>query len=240
MRRETPTPPRWGDDELTRHLDAVRKNQFATFVQKPETKTIIGIDRSFRRILHGWINPRDLNASLFMTRAHSAYRTAASCALAGQSAELYPILRLMLEQAGYAILINRNPMLAEVWLTRSKSKTHRAKSKGEFEIWRIKDTLVSIDKGLEDTFGKLYDRTIDLGAHPNEMSVTSSLGIVKKEDRKDFSTIYLHGDGPVLDGSLRTLAQVGVCVLLIFQEIFRERFELLGVSSKLQNLREGL
>ena len=52
--------------------------------------------------------------------------------------------------------------------------------------------------------------------------------------------LYLHGDSPILDNALLSLAQFRVCTLLIFQEIFRERFELLGVSSELLELRKGL
>ena len=52
-----PTPPRWGDDELTKFLDSVRKNQFATFDNNAETRRIIAIDESFWRVLDGWINP---------------------------------------------------------------------------------------------------------------------------------------------------------------------------------------
>ena len=70
------------------------------------------------------------------------------------------------------------------------------------------------------------------------MSITSNLKIMEKEDHKDYISNYLHSDA--IYNSLRTLAQVGVCALLIFQEIFRERFELLGVSSELPKLREGL
>ena len=175
-----------------------------------------------------------------MYRAHSAYRAAASCAFSGQSAELHPLLRLMLEQGGYAILINRKSELAEVWLNRHETDTDRATVPKEFTVGNIKSVLASSDPRLKDVFGELYERTIDFGAHPNEMSVTSSLRIMKKEDHKDYNTTYLHSDRFAIDYSLRTLAQVGVCVLHIFQEIFRARFELLGVSSELSQLQEGL
>ena len=129
-----PPPQHWGNDELTKFLDSVHKNQFATFVQKPETKRIIGIDESFVRVLEEWINPRDLTAALLMFRAHSAYRAAASCAFSGQSAELHSLLRLMLEQWGYANLINRKPELGEVWLNRHESDADRAKVEAHLRL----------------------------------------------------------------------------------------------------------
>ena len=239
MSHQIPPPQHWGNDELTKFLDIVHKNQFATFVHKPETKRIIGIDESFFRVLEGWIDPRDLTAALLMYRAHSAYRAAASCAFSGQSAELHPLLRLMLEQGGYAYLINRKPELGEVWLNRHESDADRAKVRSAFTFTNIRDALTSsLGEHLKNSYCVLYERTIDFGAHPNEMSITSNFKIMEKEDHKDYISNYLNSDG--IDNSLRTLAQAGVCVLLIFQEIFRERFELLGVSSELPKLREGL
>ena len=142
----------------------------------------------------------------------------------------------MLEQGGYAILINRKPELEEVWWNRHESDAARKKVPGEFSLAKIKDSIASSDPGLSGIFCTLYERTIDFGAHPNEMSVTSGIRIEEKE----INLIYLHGDVLVLDHSLLTVAQVGVCVLLIFQEIFREQFELLGVSSELLKLRKSL
>lgn len=241
MRNRIVPPKRWGDDELTKFLDSSRDNQFATFANKvSETTRIVDIDKGFRRILHGWINPSDLIAAFLMFRAHSAYRAAASCAFAGQSAELYPLLRIALEYGGYAILINRKPGLAEVWLNRGESDADRARVRSEFKVGNIRETLASSNASLERTFSELYERSIDLGAHPNELSVTTSLTIGERGKRNDYSQVYLHGDGIVLDHSLRSLAQVGICVLLIFQEIFPERFELLGVSYDLTKLRIGL
>lgn len=37
--------------------------------------------------------------------------------------------------------------------------------------------------------------------------------------------------------SLQTTAQIGICTLLLFEKIFPERFELLGVTDFLQNNR---
>ncbi len=234
-------PPRWGGDELTRFLDSARKNQFATFVNKmPETKKIVEIDGIFVRVIPAEVTFRQLTVGFLMHRAHSAYRAAASCAFAGQSAELYPLLRLMLEQGGYAILINRKPALEEVWLNRRESDANRAEVRREFTQGKIKDTTASSDPRLKDGYCTLYERTIEFGAHPNELSVTANVTIEKKENQTDFNPIYLHRDGSALDLSLRTLAQVGVCVLLIFEKIFPEWFELLGVSSELSKLRKDL
>jgi hypothetical protein len=49
-------------------------------------------------------------------RCHAAFKTASGLAAAGQAAEAYVMHRSMLEYAAYALHINRNPELAQVWL----------------------------------------------------------------------------------------------------------------------------
>jgi hypothetical protein len=39
---------------------------------------------------------------------------------------------------------------------------------------------------------------------------------------------------------LKTTAQAGICVLQIFQDVFKARFELLGVRAEVLQLRKGL
>ena len=124
------------------------------------------------------------------------------------------------------------PELGEVWLIRHENDADRAKVRSAFTFTNINALTSSLGEHLKNSYCILYERTIDFGSHPNEMIITSNIKIM------DYISNYLNSDG--IDNSLRTLAQVGVCVLLIFQEIFRERFELLGVSSELPKLREGL
>lgn len=232
----------WGNDELTKHLDSAREHQFATYANKvPARRKIVEIDKCFWRLLNKSVyDPNDMVTVFLMFRAHSAYRAASSCAFAGQFVELQPLLRLMLECGGYAFLIDRNPRLAKVWLNRRESEAARREVKREFNSQTVRKSLASSDEHLKSVFGDLYERTIDFGAHPNEMSVTSGITIEGKDDEGNFNLIYLHGDGVALDYSLKFAAQVGVCALLIFQEIFRERFELLGISSELAQLRRSL
>ncbi len=52
--------------------------------------------------------------------------------------------------------------------------------------------------------------------------------------------LYLHSDGLPMDFALKTTAQIGICSLHLFQWIFKERFSLLGITDRLQALRQGL
>ena len=230
MRRTVLPPPGWGDDELTKFLDSVRENQFGTFANKtPESKAIIEIDEFFGRVIiegtnRGYMYPD----FLLLARAHSAYRVAAGCAFSGQVAEVHSLFRLVLEQGGYAILINRNSDLVEVWLNRDADP---ARVRKEFTVGKIKETLAASDTILRDLFQSLYESTIAFGAHPNEMSVTGSIRIERQDDQEFLKIIYLHQDGVALMHSLQYVQRVGLCVLLIFKLIFRELFDDSGVSS---------
>lgn len=224
------SPLGWGDDELTKFLDSVRDNQFGTYANKiPESRAIIKIDEFFGRVIIEGTNRGYMNlAFLLLARAHSAYRVAASCAFSGQVAEVHSLFRLMLEQAGYAILINQNSDLEEVWLNRD---TNRARIRKEFTAGKIKEALAASDTTLRDFFDSLYESTIQFGAHPNEMSVTGSIRIERQDGQEFLKIIYLHQDGVAFSHSLQYVQRVGLCVLSIFKLIFPELFDDSGVSS---------
>ena len=239
MTSKMPPPPRWGNDELTNFLDTARTNQFSTFANKiSETKRIIEIDETFLNVIKEGARAGHLHAPfLLLVRAHSAYRAAASCAFSGQAAELHPLLRLMLEQGGYAFLMFRKPKLQGVWLDR---KANASKFKREFTIGKFKGILASSDANLKSAFDELYESALDFGAHPNEMSVTGSLKIDVHEGRETWKVLYLHPDGLMLDHSLRSLTAVGICVLLLFYKILALLFDSSGTSSVLMNYRRAL
>ena len=73
--------------------------------------------------------------------------------------------------------------------------------------------------------------TIDFGAHPNELSITSGMRLRRDEDAH-IQYVYLQGDGYALDFGLVSLQRVAECVLRIFQEIFPMEFGSSGVSSR--------
>src|SRR5262249_1498771 len=116
------TPPGWGDDELTKFLQAARDNQNATFFGKRETTgKLIAIDAEFVKVSKGWLNPPSEILAMLFLRCHAAFRTAAGLAMSGQAVEAFVQCRAMLENAAYAAHINRNPALAKVWLDRHQS-----------------------------------------------------------------------------------------------------------------------
>ena len=116
-------PPGWGDDELTKFLEATHHNQYATFVKKQDAVgTLVNIDAQFAKVTKGWLNPDSEIIAMLFIRSHGAYRTASGLAMAGQAAECYVQCRSVLEYASYAVHINKNPELAIVWLNRRRGQ----------------------------------------------------------------------------------------------------------------------
>ena len=84
------------------------------------------------------------------------------------------------------------------------------------------------------------DQTIDYGAHPNELALTSLLKRSDEGDVVKFNLNYLSGDSSAFRLSIKTTAEVGLCSLYIFKNVYNDRFKILGVTDKLEKLKSGL
>jgi hypothetical protein len=234
----TPPPLNWGNDEITQYIDNCRQNQYATFANKDSVAPLKRIDKCFRKVLDKPINPRPWFPFQFLHRSHSAFIAACGMAMAGQTVEVYALLRLSLESAAYGFYINEDTTRAELWLSRHDGATNKKKLRTEFQQKKIEDHITSVAPVLADIFKKLYDRTIDYGAHPNERGFSTNSKIIKDAEQTEFLQIYLQGDGLQLDLALKTTGQVGIWALSIFQLIYPEKWELLGIKHDLIELRK--
>lgn len=234
------TRPDWGNDELTKFLDITRNNQRATYQKKGElVDRLIAIDHLFHTTIKDWTNPQNqVCASLFI-RCHSAIRAAMGLAMAGQAAECFPLCRVALESAAYAAHIHNNEELGVVWLNRHKNNTSKQEQRNLFNPAAVVASVKKSNQHAAERFQKLYQRTIDFGAHPNEMAVTTNLKITKGEGKTEFLSIYAHGDGVPLEHALKTAAESGLVALEILQIVFKARFELLGVNAELLKIRRS-
>jgi hypothetical protein len=236
-------PAGWGEDELTKYVDNVRRNQRATFVRKkPAAQKLIAIEAQFRKVSAGWLNPQNEIAANLLIRCHSLFLAASTGAMGGQAAEVYPQARVMLEYAAYALHIHRNPELGVIWLNRHQDPVSMEEQKKAFSFNKVATSVAAADRAGGDRYQFLYQRTIDLGGHPNERSVTGNLRVVDDSDgeTRTFLNVLLHDDGVALDLALKTVAQCGVTALEILETVFRARFMLLGVNAALTDLKRGL
>lgn len=233
-------PPRWGDDSLTEFIQGAAANILATFVRKPAFGVLVAVDKNFMKIGENLVNPPDILAAFLIHRSHAAFRGACRMAASGQVTETHPLLRSCIEYALYALHINSTPGLGELWLNRHEDADTLKQCRKAFSHIKVVESLEKRDAALHKIVEKLYEQTIDFGAHPNERAITGSLLIEEGTNEKTFQNIYLHGDAVSLDHALKMTAQVGLGSLLMFEHIFRDRFRLLAIDVELQKLRSVL
>ena len=235
-------PDNWTNDSLTSFIDVAINNITATFYRdKTECPLIIEIDNIFLEIAEALDHPGDrIVESILLYRTHSSFRAACILAMSGMSPESFVQMRNCLENALYALHIYKNKGLDEIWLNRHTDEASLKTVKNNFKISDVKETLKRTDKKNHEVASTLYDRTIDFGAHPNEMASTSSAIMEENEDGIKLQQIYASGGNMQQRHAMKTTAQVGLCSLLTLRHIFKERFDILGLTVKLDKLRSAL
>jgi hypothetical protein len=198
------------------------------------------IDDAFIDFTDNLLNPQDPIAPLLMVRAHASYRAAAELATTCQSAPAFMAMRGCVESSLYGLYFHRNPITFEVWARRHDNDAARQAVRTEFTIRRLRDCLAAVDPATADSVGDLYDKTIDFGAHPNVAALAAAFRSEDNEERRQFKVIYLTAEPAVIRGTMKSVAQTGVASLLIFRNVFPERFDLLGITERLGQLRQGL
>jgi hypothetical protein len=234
-------PPGWGQDELTKLLDNVRANLLGTFANtRGVFERIAAIDRAFLVILQGSANPGNELLTMLFFRCHSAFRAAAGLAMAGQAVESYSLNRAALEFAGYGVHIFRNRPLEKVWLDRHQDESSTAAARKAFSHIKVLKSVLAADRHTGERFEALYQQTIDLGAHPNQLAVTGNMEIVDHDGIRQMRSIYLHASGLPQNLALKTTATCGVVTLDLMQFVYEARFELVGLNATLPHLKAGL
>ncbi len=234
-------PPQWGNDEITKFFDVARANQYATFANLgPEFKKLIAIDKAFRKLIDSLNHSQDWFAAFFVLRAHSNLLAATRLATSVQVPETFAALRSCLENGLYGHYIAKHPSARESWLRRHDDEAHKKAMRAEFQLTKLVQFLISVDADEGKAADTLYERTIDYGAHPNERALMQTLQMNEGEGKIEFKVVYLGEDNIQLRHALRTTAQVGVCVLGIFKLVYKQRYDLVGLTIDLDALRQGL
>ena len=236
-----PPPPGWGKDEITQFIDYARSHEYATFANcTSEFKNLRQIDTLFRQLISNLYNSREWFASFFLLRSHSSYLGAVRLAMSSQVPETYTVLRSAIENALYGHYLHKNPSSCETWLCRHESDVNKKMVRKEFTIGRLIRELETSNKNEAQIAQNLYDATIDYGAHPNERALSQSLQITEGTESVELKILYLDEDSAPFRLALRRTAQVGACVLGIFRLVFKERFDIMGLTSSLDSLKKYL
>ena len=239
--KEEKIPPSWGDDQLSAFIENALENIYASFHNlKLQYNLLKDIHLVFDSIVRNLDRTPEWFASFFLFRSHSAFLGGVRLSLSGAIPEAYMVLRGCLENAFYGFYLYNDQELQETWLKRHDDYKSKAKMRSEFTIRKVLDFMKTRDKSIYMISKDLYERTIDLGGHPNEKAFFSVMKQEKDEAKITFDSAYLIGNEPALQLALKSSAQTGICSLLIFEKIYEKRFEILGLSDRINQLKQGL
>jgi hypothetical protein len=237
---ERARPDVWNGRALFSFIEDCWNNSIAAVGNKNLVALrLVKIDEVFDNF-HKVVKPTSvaqlIPAFLFM-RSFSAFRASVMVSLSLPT-DGFALQRSCLENAGYARLIGDDSARAEAWLRRDEDKASKKLIRDTFTQSAIHNSIAAKDVKLSQIYQELYERCIDFGAHPNEKAVT--LGLVRGSLKtQNIQFRLLPGDGLELDHSLRTAAQVGICVLKVFRTIFNIQFDSEGLSEQLEQAAQG-
>jgi len=243
----SPTGTPTTDKSLTRFIEAIQRNQQGNQVRFPDQYELIRrVDKCFVDVSAHLANAKPVFTGPMFLRSHYAYKTAASMTLAGQVPESFVMMRSCLEYAGYALAIFADPGIVdtpsreELFVNRHADALSMKAQKEEFKIGKIVQTIIKFDQKLANVFQFLYQRSIDYGGHPNPNGMLTAMSIDKEDGKlSSITTLALTVEPLPLQFAMKSVTQVGLTSLNIFQQMFEAKFELLGVHAEMDALRHA-
>lgn len=231
-------PEQWRRDELTNFLGLTEEQVLASVATYPDWLNIlVSVDRALvtraSDIFHQVDETRRPSAQLFM-RAFGTYRAACRLALSGQLFETMVLLRSIMESAVYAWKCARSPEHREAWLARADDAAAREAARGRFAWGPLIREIVASYPRFGPSLKEAYEKSIDLGAHPNVEGIQLSSDVRQTgDDTFEVSAIYMHGQEAVLLAVLE-LTKVMNYVYQLMVEVVGERMRILGVDDLMQ------
>jgi len=230
-------PEGWGNDSLSAFIEVANRNTFRVFVHlKDWFIRLQEIDAVFEKFGENMLNIPLFYEPFLFVRSHSSYRAAIRLASSGQIPEAFSLLRGGLEYALYGFYLNKFPAEIQTWVDRDNSEAGKKKARRQLTFSKM---LSELDKSSTST-GKvarhLYELTIDVGAHPNRKTITLAMKREESDENVIIDLAQMNTDPMMLTMVLKTSVQVGICTLKIFNLVFPERFDLLGISDEIEKL----
>jgi hypothetical protein len=230
-------PEGWGNDSLSAFIELANRNTFGAFVQYNDWFTRLQkIDAAFGTFSENLLNTSVFYEPFLFVRAHSSYRAAIRLATSGQMPEAFSILRNCLEYALYGFYLNKFPAEIQTWAARDDSEAGKKKACRELKFGKMLSHLDESSSATGKAARHLYELTIDSGAHPNRKTITLAMKREETNEHVSFDLAQLNNDPIMFTMVLKTCAQVGICSLKIFNLVFPERFDLLGISDEIEQL----
>ncbi len=234
-------PPGWGSDPVSEFINRANQNTYATYARnKGYYNRLRLINDIYLELLQHWANDEDILTSLFFLRTHASYLGAIRFSLSCQVPEAFLVMRGCLENALFGIYVYDNIPRQQVWIDRDKSASSRKKVQDEFRISNIFHFLERMDPKTCSIARELYDCTIDNGAHPNRKAVLAGVRLRKEGKAMHLDMQCITDDNVYSRLGLKRNMQVGLCSLMIFRNVYMQRYDLLGLTKKIDKLMQRL
>lgn len=172
-------------------------------------------------------------------RGYACCLAAARLALSGQVIEGFMPLRGAIEASWYALHMSADPAplnRVEIWMGRHNDDASKERCKREFTIKNVHQTHLGRDAEVAAIFHRLYEATIDLGAHPNPRSILGVLTETETPDGSQYNMAILTTDQRIIVSTLERVVDVGIGVLKTFQLVFPQEFAAAGLAATIDRL----
>jgi hypothetical protein len=167
-------------------------------------------------------------------------------AATGHAVATYPLFRVALESACYALLTQHDERKEEIWRDRDQDETTRKRCR-EALTGALKEAAKYLNEkqqGSGDAVLQSYELAIDYGAHPNSKSIFRNVRVQEDTDT-DFWHVHLATiDGPessrarqALVASLEYATVIGTVLLRTLPNVTQAQADALGA---LHNEKENL
>ena len=241
MVTESQIPPTWGKDKLADFCEKCRHNTIGTFVNAQDRyRRLKLVDEYYWTLKENLTDTPRWFSGLFVHHAHMCFLGGARLSLAGQFAEVYPLLRACIEYALHGFHFRDNEEAQEVWLRRSDSKKARDKAGRAMTARKMLREFKEADPKAHAIVTGLYEHCIDHGGHPNDGAVLANLKLDEGERTVGFTQRLLDDLGTPQHMTLKDTAAVGAGGLVIFQHVWETRYKLTGLDQKLERLLKEL
>jgi len=238
-----PTLPAWADDPLSTFLSNAQWNECATAANVRDLYALLqrvhGAFEQLTAITEKESNKHLLPTRFLMARAHAAWLAAVRLGMSGQVVETYPLVRVVVENAWYALHLAKDPAppaRAEVWLRRSDDASAEGRCATEFSIRNVRATHAALDAPNEGALHELYKRTIAFGGHPNERGVLSATTRIETGGIFTYEVALLTDRPLLIAAALKATIEAAVGALRTFRLVFPELFAIMGLDRDVEKL----
>jgi hypothetical protein len=220
---------------LEAYIEGTSSNAIKTIEAHPEHAAMLQrISEAFEHVLNTLASNSEA-VVIFVPMAHADFLAAARLALGGELPVSAVAARSCVENSLYAFYLHRNPQLREVWVGRNESDEARKQVRKYFTYAKMITTLTTYAQATGRQVDLAYQRSIDLGGHPNIMKVFVNL-IEHKPANPEW--LYVNLQEADVTVAIRNVAMGAMAALNTFKLIWPLTFSSTKGADIVNEIRE--